>query len=291
MGRWYYKLKKPEYYLQPGRLLQKWLGGSREMPVKTSYGGHIFCDPGDAMGKAIVNTGILDLVVSEMCLRLVKSDGFCIDAGANIGMMSQIMSLAAGKTGLVWSFEPNPEVYRLLLANTSLLPFQNLRCFQMALGSTKGTGFLNFPTYYKKNNGTAFVARNASENSLSVETNSLDNLLEGTSRRVQLLKIDTEGSELEILKGCTGLLESKRIAHIIFEGGRKRPDAVFAFLSSFGYSILRIEKGWLSPVLCGIEEPSGIPGWETANFLATLTKAEDMRLTQKPGYRCLTRVF
>jgi len=68
----------------------------------------------------------------------------------------------------------------------------------------------------------------------------LDNLLE---EHIDLLKIDTEGYELEVLKGSTHLLEEKNIDFIQLEyggtyqdGGIKLND-VIEFLKKYNYKI------------------------------------------------------
>jgi FkbM family methyltransferase len=71
---------------------------------------------------------------------------------------------------------------------------------------------------------------------------------------IDLLKIDTEGAELDILQGAHRLLASKHIDVIQFEYGGTYLDAnitlkvVYELLSSYGYKILKLETRKIVPV-------------------------------------------
>lgn len=88
-----------------------------------------------------------------------------------------------------------------------------------------------------------------------VEAMSLDLFCQQTGlSHIDLLKIDTEGAELDILQGAVGLLQSKSIDVIQFEYGGTYTDAgitlkqVYQWVSSFGYKVCRIDKGRVIPI-------------------------------------------
>ena len=81
---------------------------------------------------------------------------------------------------------------------------------------------------------------------ITVECNRLDELSELVDKVIDFLKIDTEGSEMRVLRGCKALLEAKRIRLIQFEYGGAWIDAkefladAYHLLRQYGYSIGRL---------------------------------------------------
>ena len=79
-----------------------------------------------------------------------------------------------------------------------------------------------------------------------IEMDTLDNLI---NEVVHVLKIDTEGYELEVLKGSKKLLESGKIHYIQFEYGgtfidnNLKLNDVISFLSKFDYDLYEIVDG------------------------------------------------
>ena len=88
--------------------------------------------------------------------------------------------------------------------------------------------------------------------SIEVEVKRLDDLLDGISffdeQGPTLLKIDTEGFELNVLKGSEKLLASPFLKYIQLElrisfvKANYNPSDIFVFLSRFGFKFLRIDK-------------------------------------------------
>jgi len=92
---------------------------------------------------------------------------------------------------------------------------------------------------------------------------------------IDFLKIDTEGSEYDILKGAVGLLLEHKIKKIQFEYGECFLDAgftlkeVFRFLQDIGYSIAEMTNKGLKPIkqfTCELEN------YKWTNFLASIRK-------------------
>ncbi len=97
-------------------------------------------------------------------------------------------------------FEPHPQYQQQLEA--TVLKAREGRLHKMGLGSKDGTAQLHL----KGRTGSTFSG-DRGEGAIEVPVRRLDQVLEpGMIRRPCLLKIDTEGYELEVLRGATGLL-------------------------------------------------------------------------------------
>ena len=93
---------------------------------------------------------------------------------------------------------------------------------------------------------------NLKRNKVKVKVKKLDNLLDEIkffeTSDATLLKIDTEGFELNVLKGATKLLSSKMLKYVILElrisfiKNNYNPTDIFVFLNEYGFKFLRIDK-------------------------------------------------
>ena len=150
------------------------------------------------------------------------------DVGANVGQSARAMA-AAFPGARIFSFEPASDTFELLKRNVAALPHVN--CHRLALGETPGYGSLrrtaNLTTRYLQDTESRDEAASAEEVAIS----SLDRFCEEVHvSRIDLLKIDTEGFDLRVLRGAARLLDQQAIAVIQCETGLD-PDN--AFHSSF----------------------------------------------------------
>lgn len=90
-------------------------------------------------------------------------------------------------------------------------------------------------------------------------------------QRINFLKIDVEGSELNVLKGANKMLCSGKIDYLQFEYGSTFKDAgisleaVFQFLQQYRYSLFKILPNGLD---CQPEFLPEYEDWQWSNFLA-----------------------
>lgn len=136
---------------------------------------------------------------------LLKPGWIAIDAGANIGWYTIIMSKMVGNTGKVIAFEPEPLNFRILSKNIKDHNLKNVVTFQIALSNIDGHAELQL----SKNPATPSIMARGS-NSITVETMRLDTILRklGVSN-VDFMKIDVEGAEMNLLKGSTETIKTK----------------------------------------------------------------------------------
>lgn len=180
-----------------------------------------------------------------------------LDVGANIGDYSFELSKIF-PNAKIYSFEPNPSSYKILVKNVK--GFDNLKCFNIGLGSQSGE--MKIFTY-KGDTETQHASlfekvlldlhKNNDLVSFNVEIDSIDNFCKSTSLgKIDFLKIDTEGYELEVLKGALALIKEKKIEFIQFEFNEMNIISR-VFLKDFydiliGYSFYRLNTNNLIPL-------------------------------------------
>lgn len=139
-----------------------------------------------------------------------------VDVGAHYGFYTLKM---ARKAKLVVSLEPNPRNYAILRHNLEINRVNNVIALCVAAGSRTHWAYMT-PGYTDEMSfvveKTGLIGNNT--NLLSTLVVELDSLLMklGISR-VDLLKVDVEGYELEVLKGLSGYLRKGLIESIVME--------------------------------------------------------------------------
>lgn len=53
--------------------------------------------------------------------QIVKSGWICVDVGANVGVITQLLAKLVGKAGVVFAFEANPDNAQILRTNVNKL--------------------------------------------------------------------------------------------------------------------------------------------------------------------------
>ena len=290
-------LRKPEYWFRPGQVLRRvarqW--GRHELveEVRLPWGLRLRIRPNETIGKAIWQTGLYDLAVSETIARLLKPGDRAIDAGANIGYMSSLMAWRVGSKGQVWSFEPHPELVGELRANVTGWGEAGsaVRIVGKALGEAEGEAILVQTEEFAENRGTSALLgenqeKSGAEQRFSVELTRLDVVCNAVEH-FELLKIDVEGGELAVLKGAAGLLRARRIRHVVFEEHEAYPTPVTQFLEANGYTVFRLVKQMFGLGLTPAAERADGPAWVPPSFLATLDPTGALQALGGRGWRVL----
>lgn len=292
--RAYRFVNRPYYWYRPSqlgvRLRSKPSADGSPQLLRTAWGSKLYCWP-DSLGLAVARTGVYDLCVAETLARLADTGETAVDAGANVGLMSNLLAHGVGRSGRVVSFEPHPLIQQTLARNVALwaqadgLDVVDLR--RAAVSSVAGTLPLGIdPDTFAHNKGTASLQSGERSDSTEVPTVRLDDELPNA---VGVLKLDVEMHELQALQGARSLLSQGRIRDIVFEEHEQPPTPVTELLQSHGYTILGVRQGLAGPIASPPGEAYERQLWDPPALLATIDPARARARLRPRGWRCLGR--
>jgi FkbM family methyltransferase len=214
----------------------------------------------------------------DVIKNFITKDSVIFDIGANIGDWSaQVLQTYPDFQGTLYVFEPMSDLCQL---NQRFANNEKVKIYGQGMFSCPCNMLLHVPanlsclsSIYSRE---CFSRLPSHVDTKQVKMNSVDNFMQeakDTINKIDFLKIDTEGAELDVLKGAKQTLKQQKIQTVQFEYGGTYPDAkttleqVFSFLTDCGYRILHItEKGT-------IEMPKWRPEYENyqySNYLAVL---------------------
>jgi len=220
--------------------------------VQTLYGFDIIVDPVADKGleKEIYYYGTYEAGTLDVIRRCLRAGDTFIDVGANIGFISLFASHFVGANGVVYSFEPVPEIFKILQRNISLNEIGNILAYNFALGSTSNSATIHY-NWDKSRGSASLIPYKENSRSREVCIQTLDEFVtENRLFNIRMVKIDVEGWELEVLKGSKNLLSSPSAPIICVEysnlhktqGGQLLN--IYDFILSINhYQIYKLEKG------------------------------------------------
>lgn len=175
-------------------------------------------------------------------LRSINKGDVIFDIGANIGNFTKLFSILCGNKGEVHCFEPIPETYHALLRGVNHL--KNVRPKNLAAGHTKS----RMPMSYDSSDSEkASLSQTNNTEKREVEVIRLDDYISRLDlKRLDFVKCDVEGYELEALEGMKSSLEAflPQICLEVTVSYQKRIEIV-NLLKSLGYNCFRkVESGY-----------------------------------------------
>ncbi|NLX24733.1 MAG: FkbM family methyltransferase [Lentisphaerae bacterium] len=148
---------------------------------------------------------------------LVNRGDTVMDVGANIGEVTLLCAQKTGPDGLVIAFEPNPATFAQLSKMLALNPGLNCVLVNQALGSMTGPVTMVQPD--NRNPGTCTIASSTTPGkalSANIPLTTLDQYIEEHPiSRLNLIKLDVEGYELNVLQGAEKTISRYRPVLVI----------------------------------------------------------------------------
>lgn len=146
-------------------------------------------------------------------------EGMCVfDVGANIGYYTLLAARAAGPSGRVYAFEPEPRNFGLLTRNIAENGLSNVRLVNAAVSDRAGHVRLHLDdANFGAHSFEAGSVRTSSGRSVEVETVCLDSFAD-EARAFEagvLVKVDVQGAEALVVEGGRRLLALPRITSLM----------------------------------------------------------------------------
>jgi FkbM family methyltransferase len=207
---------------------------------------------------SILADGFYEPFQADLLVELGKFSKHFIDVGANMGFYC--LALCAENDSLIVNaFEPQPNIHKMLKENLVLNEIGSpkkggrVTTHNIGLGSIKGQLTMFIPKV-TGSGGASFRDLHQDEGEpteLMVPVNLLDNLVE---TRVDLIKLDVEGSELNVIDGAEKIVNLAKptiVAELLRKWMRPfghSPQMFLEKLLGYGYECHAIGANSLKPI-------------------------------------------
>jgi FkbM family methyltransferase len=218
----------------------------------------------DLIQREIFLHGVYEPETTSELRELVKPGCTVIDVGANIGYYTLVLAKAVGDTGTVHAFEPVPRLRETLNSNIEANHFRNVTVEPLACWSSCGETEIYEAPSGNSGKSSLFHQNAKGARSHKVQVTTIDTYAATKAlTKVDLIKIDVEGAELDVLEGCWETIAKWRpvlivevVPHFLEERGSSLKEFL-ELLDSRGYE-------------CRVRDarPTATD-WEYCNLIAT----------------------
>lgn len=199
--------------------------------------------------EVIYQSGIWEPEIVELIEVYLPKGGTFVDIGANIGFHSLFAAGVVGESGMVLAFEPLPRLQQQMRRSIAENNFTQVSIEPVALGVTSGVAKLSL---VEENVGASSLQNVADDRAvgdvIEVSVSTFDSYRDKLTR-LDLIKIDIEGSEFEALKGGEEILRAFKPViilefspHVYEKDYPGKSLALYEYLTGLGYTITDIEK-------------------------------------------------
>jgi FkbM family methyltransferase len=194
--------------------------------------------------------------------ELIAPGSVCVDVGAAAGLYTQALAHLAGPAGQVHSVEPLTFAHQRWSRILHAYAGDTVHRHDLALGARSGREQMSVPIGRRGPvTGRSFLeaqARGLGSNTefaghvaVAVAVETLDGLCARIAApRLDFVKIDVEGAELQVLQGGAGVIDAFRPALLVEIEARHtaryahRPEDVHDWLAQRGYAMHVWQRGW-----------------------------------------------
>lgn len=248
--------------------------------TKTVWGHKILLDTRDiSLTPSILLNGFWEISITKVFMKTIKKGMIVVEIGSNMGYYTLIAASKIGGSGKLYAFEANPQLFKVLSQNVKINNFlDRVTLVNKAVFNESG----NLKFLKLKHWMVASKIINFSEELLNqqrdgveiidVESISLDEYFADKSIKIDVIKMDAEGSEAHIFRGMKGIIKNNPQINIIcgfhpqlMSLLGENPKTFLEEISSYGFKIRKIDAN--SGIIdSSMEELLAIP--ESELFLA-----------------------
>lgn len=178
--------------------------------------------------------------------HFLKKDDVFIDAGSNVGLYSLYASPVVGENGKVFAFEPVTQSFIRLEENIALNDLTNIIPVKVALSDTDGLSQIQLAENgFDAWNSLAKPSLGKLSGFENVKIQMLDHYLAEAkvTDTISLIKIDVEGWEIPVLKGCETVLKDQSPVLMVEFTDKNAVNAgytckqLYCLIQDYGYSL------------------------------------------------------
>jgi FkbM family methyltransferase len=185
------------------------------------------------IGRSLECYGEFSEGESDVFRQILRPGCVVVEAGANIGTHTLALSQLVGDQGQVYAFEPQRVLFQMLGANLAMNGRLNVDCRREALGQTSGQILVPaFDYRAPANYGGLQLGSHPSGEPTPVTT--IDGL---RLLRLDLLKADVEGMELQVLRGASETIHRCRPVLYVENDKLEQSPALIEYILSLGYKL------------------------------------------------------
>lgn len=228
-------------------------------------GAELLLRPGAALWQEEMREGRFEAFLHDAVADEELRDRTVWDVGAHVGYHTLAFAARVGPAGRVIAFEPNPHnaarLRQNLARNRELSERVRLetralsdedgadRLFHTAVVDDGTSSGAALETALTPDNEAAYRALD----SIAVETSRADSLVRaGRVPAPALLKVDVEGGEVRVLRGCAGLLATARPLLLIEVHNAAARSAIDDMLAAHGYALTLLDHPDRSSARCHV---------------------------------------
>ena len=214
-------------YLGGGTLICQVLGGIKLFAMGDDFG----------FTPHMLFEGYWEYWLTRHFAEIIRPGDTVIDVGANLGYYTLLAADLVGETGRVMAVEPNPAVFRRLVASIGVNGFLGrVDARNVALAASGKSGARTFFVPHGEPKNGRIVAEGEDLNCLKAH-GSISEIILGhvdpeDFQRVDLIKIDVEGAELEVIDHLRPIINRflpKVVCEVNFSRGYNWDDVASAF--------------------------------------------------------------
>jgi len=140
--------------------------------------------------------------VCQFVFSHLSSGDIFLDVGSHAGLYPLLVSKKIGENGKIVCFEPNPINLALLRLNIKLNGLTNIIVIPKAVADSSSK-----ITLFYSDSETALTSAFGKGKRIEVETTTIDHIVsEFGFSSIKIIKVDTEGMDLKVLKGALNTL-------------------------------------------------------------------------------------
>lgn len=185
------------------------------------------------IGQSLMLYGEFSEGEARMFRQLVGEGDLVVEAGANIGAHTVMLSRLVGLNGSVVAFEPQRIVFQTLCANLALNQCLNVVARQQGLSSAAGHMTL-LPVDPRQTNNFGGLALKPDGKGEPVDIVTIDML---QLPRCRLIKADVEGMEADVLAGAVDTIRRHRPVLYLENDRADKSPALIRQVLDMGYRL------------------------------------------------------